>query len=275
MAETPPLSYLKRDGRATLAYIKRSAAGPGPGLLFCPGFKSDMDGFKARHIDQWAAATGRGLIRFDYSGHGSSGGQFADGTIGQWAADTLDIIDQLADGPLVVIGSSMGGWIATLAALHRPAVVKALVLIAPALDFTERLMWNSFPDDIRREIDEKGVYLMPSAYGPEPTPITRRLIEDGRLNCVHPPRMLATTGAKGPNQAAPLARDRGPALPVRILQGMADPDVPWEEAAHTAAWFSGDVVMTLVRDGDHRMSDPANLARLTGLIAETCDLARG
>src|SRR5262245_45085932 len=167
----------------------RARPGRGPGLLWLGGFKSDMKGTKAAALDQWAAQNGRACVRFDYSGHGESGGDFADGTIGRWLAESLAVFDAFCRGPQVLVGSSMGGWIALLlarelkrrsAAQNTDAPLAGMVLIAPAADFTEELMWKRFSDAIKQEIEVKGVWLRPSEYSPEPYPITRCLIEEGR-----------------------------------------------------------------------------------------------
>jgi pimeloyl-ACP methyl ester carboxylesterase len=207
-----------------------------------------MAGTKAAALHAHAARAGRAFLRFDYSGCGLSAGAFEDGTIGRWLADSLAVIDGASAGPLVLVGSSMGGWIALLAALARPERAKALVLIAPAPDFTERLMWRELDDDARRAIVERGVWERPSPYEPAPTPITRALIEDGRTH-------LLLDG--------PIAFDG----PVRILHGQADPDVPWGLSLELAERLtSEDVRVTFVKNGDHRLSTPENLALLCATV---------
>jgi pimeloyl-ACP methyl ester carboxylesterase len=220
-----------------------------------------MRGTKAQALDGWARRHGRAFTRFDYSGHGESGGHFADGTIGRWLEESLAVFDVVGGGPQVVIGSSMGGWLALLlmralarrsppAAARGAAQVAALVLIAPAVDFTEALMWMAFSPEIRREIEAKGVWERPSRYGEEPYPITRELIEEGRHHLLLDG--LIETGC-----------------PVRILQGVQDPDVPWRHAVDlTARLAQDDVVLTLVKDGDHRLSRPEDLERLLAVVAE-------
>jgi pimeloyl-ACP methyl ester carboxylesterase len=232
-----------------------------PGLFWLGGFKSDMQGTKAQALDGWARLHGRAFTRFDYSGHGESGGRFADGTIGRWLEESLAVFDVFGGGPQVVIGSSMGGWLALLlmralarrsppAAGRTAAQVAALVLIAPAVDFTEALMWKAFSPEIRREIEARGVWERPSRYGEEPYPITRELIEEGRHHLLLDG--LIETGC-----------------PVRILQGVQDPDVPWRHAVDlTARLAQDDVVLTLVKDGDHRLSRPEDLERLLAVVAE-------
>jgi pimeloyl-ACP methyl ester carboxylesterase len=228
---------------------------PGPGLFWLGGFKSDMRGTKVEALDAWAAGEGRACLRFDYSGHGESGGDFLDGTITRWLEESVAVYSRFAKGPQVVIGSSMGGWLALLlarrvSALKDAAPIAGMVLIAPAVDFTEELMWKQFPDAIKREIEEKGVWLRPSDYGEEPYPITKRLIEDGRKHLLL--GGMIETGC-----------------PVHILQGVKDPDVPWRHAQELVARFArDDVVLTLIKDGDHRLSRPEDIERLIAAVKE-------
>ena len=233
----------------------RARAGGAPGLFWLGGFNSDMQGIKAIALDAWAADHGRACVRFDYSGHGESGGAFVDGTIGRWLEESVAVFEQFCAGPQVVIGSSMGGWMALLLAreLGRRGIDRAtlagLVLIAPAPDFTEELMWKGFSPEIRQEIETKGVWLRPSQYG-EPYPITRALIEEGRNHL-----LLGS------------AIDVG--CPVRILQGAQDPDVPWRHAFALAHRLpADDVVLTVIQDGDHRLSRPQDIARMIAAVAE-------
>lgn len=228
------------------------STGRGPTCVWLCGFASDMAGTKAEALHAHADAAGRAFLRFDYAGCGRSGGAFADGTIGRWLADSLAVIDGASAGPLVLVGSSMGGWLALLAALARPARVKGLVLIAPAPDFTERLMWPELDDAARTAIMGEGVWHRPSAYEPTPTPITRALIEDGRNH-----QLLG----------APIPFDG----PVRILHGQADPDVPWGLSLELAERLtSEDVRITFVKSGDHRLSTPQNIALLTATVDALC-----
>lgn len=238
----------------------RALEGASPGLLWLGGFKSDMKGTKAVALAQWAAAHGRACVRFDYSGHGESDGAFADGTIGRWLEDSIAVFEAVCRGPQIVVGSSMGGWIGLLlvqelrrrvaAKEAQSASVAGLVLIAPAVDFTEVLMWQRFPRKIQREIEETGVWARPSEYANEAYPITRQLIEEGRNHLLL--GGMIETGC-----------------PVRILQGVQDPDVPWNHAVELVSRLAqDDVVLTLVKDGDHRLSRPEDIERLTGTIAE-------
>lgn len=227
--------------------------GAAPTFVWLGGFKSDMAGTKAQHLAEWACRRGQGFVRFDYSGHGQSGGQFAERTVTDWLGDALAVADQQTTGPLVLVGSSMGGWIALLAARARPDRVRGLLLIAPAADFTERLMWAGFSPEVRRQIETVGRWERPSAYDPEPYVITRALIEDGRRHLL---------------MDAPIPF----AGPVRILQGGRDPDVP---AAHAQALVglirAPDVRFELIADGDHRLSRPQDLERLTATATELAE----
>ena len=241
------------DGQRRIAVHAR--AGASPGLIWLGGFNSDMTGTKALALDGWAAGRGRACVRFDYSGHGESGGAFIDGTIGRWLEECVAVFEQFCRGPHIVIGSSMGGWMALLLAREIalratvPASLAGLVLIAPAPDFTEQLMWNGFTPEIREEIQTKGVWMRPSPYG-DPYPITRALIEDGRKHLL--------LGA---------SIDIG--CPVRILQGAQDSDVPWQHAFDLAHRLpADDVVLTMIQDGDHRLSRPQDIARLIATVAE-------
>ena len=250
------------DASRCVAVRARPGGAPGcdrpggaPGLFWLGGFNSDMEGTKALALDAWAAEQARACVRFDYSGHGLSGGAFIDGTIGRWLEETIAVFERFCTGPQVVIGSSMGGWMALLLARElarggaTAATLAGLVLIAPAPDFTERLMWDGFSPEIRREIETKGVWLRPSPYG-EPYPITRALIEEGRHHLL--------LGA---------AIELG--CPVRILQGARDPDVPWQHAFALAERLpSEDVVLTMIQDGDHRLSRPQDIARMLAAVAE-------
>ncbi len=238
---------LERDGE-TIAW--RRVAGTGPTVVWLGGFRSDMTGTKAQALADWAVSRGRGFLRFDYFAHGQSSGDFLNGTITRWRGDVLAVIDALTEGPLILAGSSMGGWLACLAALARPTRIAGMVLIAPAADFTEKLVWPNLEPAARRAIEEDGVWYRPSDYGDPPYPFTRALMEDG---------------ARWSLLGAPI----GITCPVRILQGGADPDVPWRHALELAETLEArDVVFTLIRDGDHRLSRPQDLARLIGAVEE-------
>jgi pimeloyl-ACP methyl ester carboxylesterase len=233
----------------------RARSGAKPGVFWLSGFNSDMRGTKAQALDAWAAEKGRACVRFDYSGCGESGGAFVDGTIGRWLEESVAVFDRFSEGPQIVVGSSMGGWLALLLAREiagRQRIgpsLAGLVLIAPAPDFTEELMWKGLSPEVRDEIETKGQWLRPSAYG-EPYPITRALIEDGRKHL-----LLGSSIHVG--------------CPVRILQGRQDPDIPWQHAfALTARLPADDVVLTLIPDGDHRLSRPQDIARLIAAVEE-------
>jgi pimeloyl-ACP methyl ester carboxylesterase len=241
--------------RRTIAVRQR--AGRGPGLIWLGGFNSDMKGTKAQALDQWAKEQGRACIRFDYSGHGESGGEFSDGTIGRWLQESCAVFSTFCEGPTIAIGSSMGGWISLLLArdlragrLRTKAELAGLVLIAPAVDFTEVLMWQRFTPEVRKQLEETGSWRRPSQYSDEAYLITRQLIEDGRKHLLL--GALIETGC-----------------PVRILQGVKDEDVPWEHAVSLVSRIArDDVVLTLVKDGDHRLSRPEDIERLLAAVAE-------
>jgi pimeloyl-ACP methyl ester carboxylesterase len=237
---------LDRGDGIELAWALRP--GRGPTVAFLPGFASDMAGAKATALEAWCATRGQALLRFDYSGHGQSGGAFADGSIGRWLADALHVIDRVSEGKLLLVGSSMGGWIGLHVALARPGRVAALVGIAAAPDFTKTLIWESMTPAERARLSEDGFIEAPSQYGP-PVRITRTLIQDGR-------RHLLLGG--------PIALR----LPVRLLQGQRDDDVPWETALRLAERIEGeDVQVTLIKDGDHRLSRPEDLLLLCRTVA--------
>ena len=234
-------------GRERLAYS--IVVGRAPTIVWVGGFGSDMTGTKAQALSDWSRGCGRAFVRFDYFGHGASTGAFADGTITRWHADALAVIDSLTDGPLILVGSSMGGWIACLVALARPDRVAGLVLIAPAVDFTSALVEPKLSAEARRAIAETGVWLRPSDYGGY-QPISAALLEDGA-------RWTILSGQ------IPIT------VPVRILQGRADPDVPWTHAlALSQAMSTSDQLFTLVGDGDHRLSRPQDLQRMVDFVSE-------
>jgi pimeloyl-ACP methyl ester carboxylesterase len=240
-AEGPPDILTVGDG-ATIAY--RRHRGKPPGVIFLGGFMSDMTGTKARTLDAFCAARGQAYLRFDYFGHGASSGDFAAATVGRWRADVLAVLDRLTEGPQVLVGSSIGGWLMLLAALAQPNRVNALIGIAAAPDATEALMWPRLPLAAREAILRDGAVRIPSAYAPEGYLITRALIEDGRRHLV---------------MRAPLPI----ACPVRLLHGLRDPDVPWQVSLDLAQRIEGeDAQVILVRDGDHRLSGEGDLALL-------------
>jgi pimeloyl-ACP methyl ester carboxylesterase len=226
--------------------------GEGAPVVWLGGFRSDMRATKAEALSDWAADAGRTFLRFDYAGHGETGGDFARWTLSHWLEDALAVIGAHCRARPILVGSSMGGWIALLAArnlLGTRLAPAGLVLIAPAVDFSEELMWAQMPDAIRETILRDGVWQRPSEYSPDPTPITRALIEDGRRHLLFGGEIA--TGC-----------------PVHILQGMRDPDVPWRHAIKLMEHLSSDpAVLTLVKDGDHRLSTTADIARLQAAVA--------
>jgi len=225
-------------------------AGRGPGILFCGGFMSDMTGTKAMTLQAFAGERGQAFTRFDYRGHGQSTGAFADGTIGAWTSDALAVLDDVTSGPLVIVGSSMGGWIALLLALARPDRVAGLVGVAAAPDFTEDLMWAEFEEEVRQTLLTERVYHEPSEYSDEPYTITMDLIEEGRNHLI----------MRGP---IPIH------APVRLLHGMRDSDVPHRLSVLLAERLeTEDVQVRLVKDGDHRLSTDRDLGLLTGAVSE-------
>lgn len=242
-----PIRHLIRPDGARLAW--RAIEGEGPTVVWLGGFRSEMAATKADALAAWAKASGRSFLRFDYFGHGVSDGDFRHGTISRWREDALAVLDELVEGPAVLCGSSMGGWLACLAAIARPERIKAMVLIAPAADFTEKLMAPELTDEARAALAAEGVWMRPSAYG-DPYPISQALFDDGARWSILPGPVPITA-------------------PVRVLQGGADPDVPWTHALELANELkSQDVVFTLIKDGDHRLSRPQDLARLVAAVEE-------
>jgi len=240
-----PVERLTRPDGHVIAYQRQ--AGRRPGVVFLGGFNSAMTGVKAEFLAARCAARNRGFLRFDYFGHGASSGDFAEGTVGRWRDDALAVLDTLTEGPVVLVGSSMGAWIAALALRARPGRIAGLVGIAAAPDFTSELIEPGLPEDGRAALDRDGVWLRPSLYG-APYPISCRLLEEGRAHRVLGGRL-------------PLA---GPA---RLLHGLADPDVPAELSLRLAAAIDGpDTAVTLIPDGDHRLSRDADLALLGGAV---------
>lgn len=248
-AGASPAILTRADG-ATIAYHK--SPGKSPGVIFCTGFMSDMEGTKALALEASCRAHGRAYVRFDYFGHGGSSGRFEEATIGRWKGDALAVLDEVAEGRQVVVGSSLGGWIMVLVARERPQRVAGLVGVAPAADFTQELMWPAFSERDKRTLARDGVLYQPSQYGEEPYAITMGLIEEGREHLV----------LGGP---LPIS------CPVRILQGLEDPDVPWRHALKLVdALSSDDVTLTLVKGGDHRLSGAADIRRLSDTVEALC-----
>ena len=241
-------AFLDSGRSVSIAY--HSTPGKSPGVMFCGGFMSDMTGGKALALEAFCRARGQGFVRFDYAGHGQSSGRFEEGTIGAWTEDALAVLDRVAQGPQVIVGSSMGGWIAINLALARPDRVTALVGIAAAPDFTEDLIWRDLPADAQMLLETEGVIYEPSEYSDKPYPITMNLIHEARDH-------LRLRGE--------IAID----CPVRLLHGMLDPDVPWKRSLTLAEKVrTTDVRVTLVKDGDHRLSRDQDLALLTRTVEE-------
>jgi pimeloyl-ACP methyl ester carboxylesterase len=238
------IAYQRRAARAGLLR---------PGIVFLGGIKSQMDGIKGSHLDRYAAKTGRAFLRFNYSGHGLSDGVFEAGTIGMWLEESLAAIRTLTTGPQILVGSSMGGWLALLAAksLHESGEterLKGLILLAPAVDFTEVLLYQKMPASARAELMQNGIWFRPSAHSPERNPVTRRLIEEGRNHLL-------------------FGGDIHVHAPVHILQGMRDENVPWSHAMALAEKLTSDPVsLTLVKNGDHRLVREEDLIMLSAVI---------
>lgn len=239
-------SFLIKPDGARIAYHR--SPGEAPGIVFLGGFASDMTGTKAMALETYARRRGQAFLRFDYQGHGQSSGAFADGTIGLWHSDALAIIDAETEGPQILVGSSMGGWMMLLTVARRPDRIAGLVGIAPAPDFTEDLMWPNFSDEVRETLQRDGMYQRPSEYSDAPYTITMKLIEDGRDHLV---------------LRDPLVVD----VPVRLLHGLADPDVPYQISLRIAEHVScPDLRVNLIKHGDHRLSTERDLAILTATI---------
>ena len=235
--------YLETSDGETLAYRFSPPTSGAITYVWLSGFNSDMQGGKALALADWAVDRGHGYLALDYFGHGESSGAFADGTVSRWREDVLAVINAISEGPLVLVGSSMGGWLALLTALALKSRVAALLLIAPAPDFTQKLMWPDLPKEGREAIQRDGVWMRPSPYG-DPYPITLNLIEDGRKWALLDDEIDLT-------------------VPVHILQGMEDPDVPWDHAFRLVSVLkSAAVTFELIKDGDHRLSRDEDIARL-------------
>ena len=240
------IQYLDVPGRS-LAY--HHTLGKNPGLLFCGGFSSDMEGTKALALEQWGRLKGIEVTRFDYQGHGASSGHFTEGTIGNWYNDSLCILDQVTSGSQIIVGSSMGGWIMILLALARPHRIAGLIGIAAAPDFTEELIWKNLDQTSRQRLIDDGILYDSSADGQESSPITRELIEEARSHLV-----LGTT--------------IDVRCPVRLIHGICDQDVPWQTSMTLLERLnSSDVHLVLIKDGTHRCSRPQDI----DLLKATCD----
>jgi len=238
--------YLDIGGGERLAYRRRD--GTGTGVTFLCGHGSDMDGTKALVVEAWAQKAGRPSLRFDYRGHGLSSGAFLDGNISSWTSDCLAALDALTEGPQILVGSSLGGWLMLNVALARPDRVAGLIGIAAAPDFTEDLLWAKFTDEQHRKIEADGVIALPNPYADEPVKYPWHLITDGRDN-------LRLRGGLDIN------------CPVHLLHGMKDHEVPWQTATATADALAGDEVeVTLVKDAGHRFSEPDQLDLLCGAL---------
>lgn len=258
MSTTPvEPTFLSVDGERIAL---RQHNGAAPGVVWLGGFKSDMLGTKAETLSDWSRDKGHAFCRHDYSGHGESSGRFVDGTISLWLSQSLAVFRERTVGPQILVGSSMGAWMALrmvqeLQKAGQGSRVAGLLLLAPAPDFTSELMEPQFTDEQRRDLEEKGFFGEPSEYSPEPNVYTRALIEDGRANRVMTGRIDTH-------------------CPVHILQGMADPDVPYAHALKLVEHLpADDVTVSLIRDGDHRLSRPQDLSMmisaLEGLIERT------
>ena len=249
--ESPPLRRLTRPAGGTIAYHKLD--GRSPTVVFLTGLRSDMTGGKALALEALCKHRGQGFLRFDYSGHGQSSGRFEETVIGDWLRDALLALDTLTSGPLLLVGSSLGGWIMLLVATKRPDRVKGLVGIAAAPDFTEDLMWRNFSAEQRTALTRDGVIYLPSQYDPEPTPVTLAQIEDGKSNLL--------LGGAIPFDG-----------PVRLIHGFADPDVPWQTSMRIQDRLtSQDVEIALVKGAGHRLSEPHDLERMCDTVAKLCD----
>jgi pimeloyl-ACP methyl ester carboxylesterase len=235
-----------------IAYVKSPASGAGEGLptvIFMGGYRSDMEGTKALFLQAQCAARGQAFIRFDYGGHGASGGDFAEGTIGSWCDDALKVIDALSEGPVILIGSSMGGWISLLCALRRPDRVAGIIGLAAAPDFTREVI-SRLTDDHKRQLAEKGYFEEPNDYSDDPYIFTQKLLDDGEKRCL---------------LDGPIKLD----IPVRLIQGMRDTDVEWQKAHRIKnAVTGGDVTVSLIETGDHRLSRDEDLAVLGRILAD-------
>ena len=249
----PEPDFLDRPDGHRIAYqqVSRQSSNANPAnVIFLGGFKSDMTGSKALFLEAWCRQQSLGFVRFDYLGHGASSGRFQEGTIGRWRDDALAILDDLTQGPQILVGSSMGGWISLLVARSRPERIAGIVTIAAATDFTETLIWQRLPPAEQEQIRRDGVWQRPSEYSSEPYPITYRLIEEGRQHML-------------------LQKEIPIRCPVRLLHGMQDADVPWQTSTAIAQRLASENVrVELIKDGEHRLSRPSDLTRLQYMLAE-------
>lgn len=242
---------LSRSDGAAIAY--RRLPGDAPGIVFLAGLRSDMTGTKASFLDEWCRRRGRAYVRFDYFGHGRSTGNFADGTVGRWAEDVIAVLDNLTEGPQILVGSSLGGWLMLLAALARRQRIAALVGIAAAPDATEDLLWPRLDAGQRAALLANGRVTVPSEYDPAGYTYSLGLIDEGRRHLV---------------MRAPIPLD----CPVRLLHGLTDASVPWQTSLGLAERLtSTDVTVTLVKNGDHRLSTAFDLARLGAALGALID----
>jgi pimeloyl-ACP methyl ester carboxylesterase len=248
----PAARILTRNDGATIAY--RHTAGRMPGVVFLIGLRSNMNSAKALYVEEHCRHQNRAFVRFDYFAHGESSGDFLEATVGRWVQDALTVIDELTEGPQVLVGSSIGGWIMTLAALARPHRIAGLIGIAAAPDSTTELIPGRLTDDMKAELSRNGIVYKPSTYDTDPYPITQRMIDDGDQHLV---------------LRAPIPLH----CPVRLIHGTADPDVPWQHSVKLAETLrSADVELLLVKNGDHRLSKPADLARLGRVLNDLFDV---
>jgi len=249
MVKSPEI--LTRDGGAEIAYCR--ITGKSPGVVFLTGFKSDMTGGKALALEEFCRRRGQAFLRFDYSGHGASAGAFEDGTIGAWAGDAIAALDALSEGPQVLVGSSMGGWIMLLTALARPDRIAGLVGTAAAPDFTEDLIPGQFSPEQKQQLESQGYAEIPNCYDDEPYKITKALLDDGRDHLL---------------LRSEIALD----CPVRLIHGTMDEDVPWQTSQKISDRLrSSDVEVLFVKNGDHRLSEPHDLERLCRTVERLLD----
>jgi len=239
-----------------IAYHKTAAKNSDlPGVIFCGGFMSDMTGGKATFLEEFCTGRGQGYLRFDYTGHGASSGKFIDGAIGQWADDALHVLDNLTEGPQILVGSSMGGWIAMLLTLKRPERVAGLVGIAASPDFTEEIYYGRLSDDEKRQLSEEGVVYLPSNYT-DPYPVTENLIKEGRKHLLLGGELIDIR------------------CPIRLLHGKKDDIVPWAKSVRISKLVAAkDVDIRYVEDGDHSLSCEEGLRLLGEAVAEISDIA--